>query len=469
MQIPRRVRSPEWQQSRESRNEPQRHTMPGPPHIPRYNQRIRHMLARASSGLRIGFPHSHFLVLLRMAALLFGALLLPSSLYASNLGVAARQLADRIAAVSGPGALSLDVTNRSSLDDKSVREVRSALQAQLRVQGVRTVAADQSMGSVNVVLSESLREYVWTAEVAIGSDQPRVALVSLARDHSTASSSSALPITLKKTFLFAQEQPILDAALVDMSEGARLLVLDATRVAAYRQQSGHWELEPALRIPSTRTFPRDPRGRLVLRRDHLFDADLTGTFSRSSAAAPLRLDCAASDDPWPLTPEDTGASSANLPVVRAFFAPARNFFTGALSPGIGKISNVPSFYSAATLPRSNYTLWVLATVDGSVHLVDGFTDQAIRGGHTGSDLTALRSICGVGTQILVSESGDPEHDTLRAYEIPDREPVAVSSPIEFDGPITALWPDASLTAVVIVKREDTGWYEANRISITCAN
>jgi hypothetical protein len=445
-------------------------TMPDPLHIPRYNQRIRHMLARASSGPRIGFPHSPFLVLLRLAALLFGALLLPCSLFASNLDDAAHQLADRIAAASGPGTVALEVTNRSSLDDKSVREVRSALQTQLRVQGVRTAAADQSLGSVNVVLSESLREYVWTAEIAIGSDQSRVVLVSLAREHSTASSSSALPITLKKTFLFAQEQPILDAALVDMPGGARLLVLGATRVTAYRQQSGHWELETALPISSKKNFPRDTRGRLLLRRDHLFDAYLPGTFCRSSAAAPLRLDCAASDDPWPLTPEDSGVSGSNLPVVRAFFAPARNFFTGALSPDIGKISNVPSFYSAAALPRSNYTLWVLAAVDGSIHLVDGFTDQAIRGGHIGSDLAAVRSNCGLGTQILVSETGDQEHDTLRAYEIPDREPGAVSSPLEVDGAITALWPDATLTsAVAIVKRKDTGWYEANRISISCAN
>jgi hypothetical protein len=141
-----------------------------------------------------------------------------------------------------------------------------------------------------------------------------------------------------------------------------------------------------------------------------------------------------------------------------------------LSPGIGKIANVPSFYSAAALPRSNYTLWVLAAVDGSVHLIDGFTDQAIRGGRSGSDLAALHSTCGLGTQLLVSEGGNPEHDTLRAYEIPDREPVAVSSPLESDGAITALWPDASLTsATAIVKREDTGWYEANRISISCAN
>jgi hypothetical protein len=48
--------------------------------------------------------------------------------------------------------------------------------------------------------------------------------------------------------------------------------------------------------------------------------------------------------------------------------------------------------------------------------------------------------------------------------------VAASSAIEVDGRIVALWPETSGTnAVAIVKREDTGWYEANRVSITCGN
>jgi hypothetical protein len=442
--------------------------------IPRYNHRIRQMFARASSGLRIKFPHSLLLLLLKTAALLFGLLVFPSLLFASNLGDAARQLADRIAGVSGPGALALEINNRSSLDEKSLREVRGGLESQLRVQGVRTAAADQSMGTVNVVLSESLREYVWTAEISIGTDQPRIVLVSLPRALAATPFASALPITLKKTLLFTQEQPILDAAPVDMWGGPRLFVLDPTRVAAYIQQSGRWQIEASLPIAHARPFPRDTRGRLLLRRDHLFDVYLPGTICRSSAAAPLTLTCAASDDPWPLIPDDNSINGSNIAGVRAFYAFARNFFTGALSPSIGKISNAPSFYSAAALPRANYTLWVLAAVDGSTHLIDGLTDQVIRAARFGSDIAAVRSNCGLGAQLLVSEAGDTNRDrvrdTLRAFEIPDRDPVVVSSPLDFDGPITALWPDASLTsAVAIVKREDTGWYEANRISITCAN
>ena len=61
-------------------------------------------------------------------------------------------------------------------------------------------------------------------------------------------------------------------------------------------------------------------------------------------------------------------------------------------------------------------------------------------------------------------------DGLRAFEIPDRDPVAVSSVVEFDGRIVALWPETGgNAAAAIVKRKDTGWYEAYRVSISCGN
>ncbi len=425
---------------------------------PRYNQPIPHMRARTSSGLRLGW----------LTSLLLATVFLPSSLCASSLGDTARQLARKIAAAAGPGAFALEVTNRSSLDDKSVREVRGALEAQLQSEGVHTAKTEQAMGTVEVVLSESLREYVWTAEIVIGSDEKKVALVSLARPQAGTPFTAALPMVLKTALLFAQEQPMLDLAQIEMPGGSRLLVLEGGMVAIYRHQpassAGHWELEASLPIAHSRAFPRDLRGRLLLRRDHLFDAYLPGTFCRSSssAGAPITVTCNDNDDPWPLTPDDGS--------VRAFFTASRNFFTGALSPGIGRVSNVPSFYSAASLPRSAYTLWAIAAVDGSLHLVDGMTDQATRGGKWGSDLAAIQSSCGAGTQLLVSESGDTERDGLRAFEVPDRDPVATSSAVEFDGRIVALWPESGGNGTIaIVKRKDTGWYEAYRVSISCGN
>jgi hypothetical protein len=432
--------------------------------ITRYNQRNPHMRAREStrksSGLRLGW----------LTSLLLATAFLPSSLFASGLGDTARQLAHKIAAAAGPGAFALEVANRSSLDEKSVREVRSALEAQLHVEGVSTAKAEQAMGTIEVVLSESLREYVWSAAIMIGSDEKRVALVSLPRSSMGTGTpfAAALPIILKTTLLFAQEQPFFDVALVEMPGGARLLILNDGTVAIYHQRGANpaarWELETSLSITHSRPFPRDLRGRLLLRRDHLFDVYLPGTFCRttSSAGAPLTLTCNDTDDPWPLTPDEGS--------VRAFFAASRNFFTGALSPGIGKISNIPSFYSAAAVPRSNYTLWMITAVDGSLHLVDGMTDQLIRIGKWGSDLAAVHSSCGTGTQLLASESGDAERDGLRAFEVPDRDPVAASSAVEFDGRIVALWPESTGNgAAAIVKRKDTGWYEAYRVSISCSN
>jgi len=98
------------------------------------------------------------------------------------------------------------------------------------------------------------------------------------------------------------------------------------------------------------------------------------------------------------------------------------------------------------------------------------TDQLIRGGKWGSDLAAVHSSCGAGTQLLASESGDAERDGLRAFEIPDRDPVAASSAVEFDGRVVALSPENSgAGASAVVKRKDTGWYEAYRVSISCGN
>jgi hypothetical protein len=450
---------------------------------PRYNQPILHMRVRTFSGLWLGW----------LSLFVFATIFFPSFLFASALSNAARQLAHKIASASGPGAFALEFTNHSSLDEKSVREVRGALEAQLHVEGIHITKTEQATGTVEVVLSESLRDYVWTAVIAIGSDEKKIALVSLPRPPAGAAFAPAMPMVLKTTLLFAQEQPMLDAALVDMPGGSRLIVLGGEAVSIYHHQggsspgnsAGRWEMEASLPIIHARAFPRDLRGRLLLRRDHLFDVYLPGMVCRSTpnAVAPLALACADTDDPWPLTSDDS---------VRAFYASTRNFFTGALSPGIGKIANVPSFYSAAALPRPSYTLWAFAAVDGSLHLVDGVTDQAIRGANLkwGSDLAAVHSNCGAGTQLLVSESDDSAHDTfhdtprdtfhdtlhdaardiLRAFEIPDRDLVAASAAAEFDGQIVALWSDTSgNSAAAIVRKKDTGWYEAYRVSVTCGN
>lgn len=229
-----------------------------------------------------------------------------------------------------------------------------------------------------------------------------------------------------------------------------------------------------------RPWPRDLRGRLVVGKDHLFDAYLPGLTCASTAASSLGLNCRESDDPWPLVSGMTSGESfatfpsaglANgastvVPQMKAFYSSTRNFFTGTLVPGVGKFTSVPKFYSAALLPRDRYTLWLFSAIDGQTYMIDGMSQQAAKLGW-GNDMTSVKTACGAGWQVL-SDSTNESEDSVRAYEFPDRDPVAVSPAVDFPGPVTALWTESrGDSAIAVAKNRDTGNYEAFRLAMAC--
>jgi hypothetical protein len=71
--------------------------------------------------------------------------------------------------------------------------------------------------------------------------------------------------------------------------------------------------------------------------------------------------------------------------------------------------------------------------------------------------------------LLASCEGDGSNgDSVRAYAIPDREPVALSPPVDFGGPVTAMWTDAEGRAVTTISRNtQTGNYDVYRLAIVC--
>ncbi len=163
---------------------------------------------------------------------------------------------------------------------------------------------------------------------------------------------------------------------------------------------------------------------------------------------------------WPI--------GSDLVGLNASFTPLRNFFSGALSAPLGKQASAPPFYSAAGLPREKDTWWLFATVDGRIHLLDGSTDQAVASPGWGSDIASVRSGCGTGWQVLATGAGEAPNDSIRAFEIPAREPMAVSAPLEISGRVTALWTESGgSSAVAVVRNSDTGGYEAFRLTVTC--
>jgi len=380
--------------------------------------------------------------------------------FASDWSAPEQELARKIAAATGPGAIALNVVNKSSLTKKDSDEIGQRLQALLEAAGVRIAKPEQAAATVEVSLSENLRSYVWVAEIRLGAGEVTVVMASSPRADTAAFDREALPVTIRKIPVWVQEDRILDVAVLEeASAPTHIAVLDPEKVALYRWKDGKWQQEQALPVTHSRIWPRDMRGRLILRQDHLFDIYLPGVFCQSSTAPPLSLICRNSDDPWPLS---------NQFALGGFFAANRNFFTGVLSPGIGKQTATAKFYTAAALPRVNYTLWIFAGVDGGVHLLDGITDQSARL-NWGSDLAGVRTSCGSGWQVLATRAGDNTGDSIRAYEFPDRDPVAVSQPIEFAGGITALWTEArGGSAMAVSRNAETGNYEAFRLALACA-
>ena len=370
-----------------------------------------------------------------------------------------QELARKIAAATGPGAVALDVVNRSSLDKRDVDEIGRGLRTQLEALGVRAVKPEQAAATVEVSLSENLQNYVWLAEIHQGANDFSVVMISTPRLSAPAFVIEAAPLTIRKIPLWVQEERILDVAVLEESSTpSHIAVLHPEKVALYRFSNGRWQQEQALPISHARSWPRDMRGRLVLRQDHLLDVYLPGVFCQSSGNAPLSLNCRETDDPWPLS---------GLFSLGGFFSPTRNFFTGVLSPGVGKQTTTAKFYSAAPIERANYILWIFAGIDGQAHMLDGVSDQVLRL-NWGSDVAGVKSRCGSGWQVLATRAGDQAADAVRAYEFPDREPVAVSEPVEFGGGITALWTEAKGgTAIAVSRNTETGNYEAFRLAVAC--
>lgn len=413
-----------------------------------YNPRINLVLIQLLRWLRA----AGFLV---VAALLMHG---PESL-AADWATPEAQLAAKIAAATGPGAVALDISNQSSLSRSEVGDITRGLQNQLAASGLRFVNPDQAAATVKISLSENLQSYVWVAEIRQGTNQSSVVMISTLRAGAMRAASEASGVSIHKALLWSQTSRILDVAVVD-AYPAHMIVLDENQATLYKQQGNRWQLEQELPVAHARAWPRDLRGRLVLRKDHLFDAYLPGVFCRSTAIPPLALNCFESDDPWPLASSQFALSG--------FYTSARNYFTGALAPGISAQTTAPAFYSAAALPRDKYTLWIFATVNGQVHLLDGVTDKRAGKLDWGGDIASVNTGCGLGWDVLATGNGDGADDSLRAFEVADREPVAVSQPVEFGGRITALWAESSGTdAIAVAHNLKSGDYEAFRLSFAC--
>jgi hypothetical protein len=405
---------------------------------------------------RIGGPgasryNSRIVRILPLVILVALCLTYPCSAQASA-PAAAQEFAARIAALAGPGTATLTTVNSSSATAEQYAIFRKALQRSLQDAGVRLRQSAQANSDIGVTLSENARGLVYLAEVKQGSET-RAVVMEAPRIAAPPEPASAM--TLRRSLLVSRAEPVLDAALLRVSGENRLAVLSARAVVMYRQQAGKWDEESSAPITHSQPLPLDLRGHLVHTGEFSLEAYLPGTVCTINLAGAIHADCRDADDAWPL-----GAQAA-------FFNSGRNYFNGLLRPGFGR--QLPPFFSAASLPYPGYTLWIFAGVDGEVRTNDGSHQGALNARDWGSDLASVHSGCGSGTQLLVTSVADAGgHDSLRAFELVERQPVMTAPAMEFAGTITALWTahDAS-SAMAILRDARTANYEVFNVSIGC--
>jgi len=367
------------------------------------------------------------------------------------------QLATQITAATGPGVVALEINNRSSVSSADVEEIRRDLTTALAISGVRVWQPDQAAANIKLTLSESVQDYVWVAQVKSGTSDAKVILVSTPHPDFAPSAPNAPPVTIHAATLISQPDPILDLAILE-STPPRVVVLGRAAITIHEFVNQRWAVVHSLPITSPNPLPRDSRGRIFLRKDHLFDAYLPGLACHSTNSAPIAMNCSPSEDPWPL--QTQGLS--------AFFSPARNFFTGALIPGIGKQKSAPPFYSAAAVPRANYSLWIFAGIDGQVHLLDGINQQVLGKIHWGSNVAAVHPACRPDSLLLADSADSEPAESIQAFEVVDREPAAVSPKLILNGSTTALWSTPSGdSAVAVYRNSTTGNYEALQLTFDC--
>ncbi|MCU1272410.1 MAG: hypothetical protein JWN74_3704 [Acidobacteriaceae bacterium] len=367
------------------------------------------------------------------------------------------QLATQITAATGPGVVALEINNRSSIGSADVEEIRRELTSALATSGVRVWQPDQAAANIKLTLSENVQDYVWVAQVQSGTSDAKVILVSTPRPESAPLAPNAPPVTIHATPLVSQPDPILDVAILE-STPPRIVVLGRTAITIQEFTNQHWAVVQSLPVSSPNPLPRDSRGRVFLRKDHLFDAYFPGLACHSTNSAPIAMNCSPSEDPWPL----------QMQGLSAFFSPSRNFFTGALVPGIGKQKSAPPFYSAAAIPRANYALWIFAGIDGQVHLLDGINQQVLGKIRWGSNVASVHPACRPDSLVLADAADSEPAESIQAFEVVDREPAAVSPKLTVNGSTTALWSTpGGENAIAVYKNSSTGNYEALQLTFDC--
>jgi hypothetical protein len=401
----------------------------------------------------------------------------------------AASLAEEIAGILGPGQAQLTIRNLSTIPSDEIPAIRLLLEQDLKSHGVLTSGAEIA-NSIRVTLSENLRERLWVAEVIEG-NETRVAMVHV----EPGAAQPAQPgsgLALRKQAVLTTREPVL--AALETADG--LVAVGPEEIVIYGQAAEGLRELKRVDIGQNRALARDPRGVIVALPggDEVaspgpanaspaavgFDAHVpgmacSGSYLPAQPAGEWTVHCRESDDPWPILtgpilagpiPVGQSGSAGGSISIKAFYNAARDYFTGVVTPSVDV--ELPPFYSAALLPRSDGAGLLINGIDGKVQLVESGVAKPVAGTRDwGSDFAALRTGCGAGTQIIASGSGEAVADSLRAYELPGQEAIPASAPLAMGGTVTALWSASDGKSIFAVVDNATNEFEVDRVTASC--
>jgi hypothetical protein len=266
---------------------------------------------------------------------------------------------------------------------------------------------------VTLTLSQNVRGYLLVADFERNGEH----VAEMVEYRPALAPRSSQRAILDKQLLWEQDTPMLDVAV----DGDRMWVLEPASLISYSRRAGAWERSETRALESA-PLVRDPRGRLEV------------------VAGAANVFLPGQEQHFPLS---------SMPVK---FSAARNTL---------ETEGWPPFFSYARVDD----LQLFAETDGRLHAYDGDKRPVGVFDTWGSDVVATGSACG---PALASSANDRDSsDTLTAFRIVDRKPVAAGDPLQFSGAITSLWPTPG-GAMAITRPSTSGKYAAYNVTVRCS-
>ncbi len=373
-----------------------------------------------------------------------------------------RAFAEKIFAAAGPPhSVFVSVKNISSIGPAAASSIEQELRSELTHRGFLVAPAVSAESELDVTLSENIDGYLWIAETRSRTGD-QVIFTPVRRPRSLEASTRPAPI-LRNKLLLRQLEALLDFAQLNPPDAVpSLLLLEPDRLTFLQQDGDGWTMRGSAAIPHSRPWPRDLRGHLTVSISGEFKAFLPGILCAGNLSPELKLECREdSAATWPIGEKNF-----------ASFARDRNYFSGFLLAADAQTTEVPISYSITSQSVEGSLRWILTGTDGNARLAGKDETAAPALGHWGDDIASVTPACGgAGWNVLATGTGDwTQRDHLQTYEIVGSNATPVGQPLEFSGPVVALWPSDDGRSVRTVSRNlETGMYEGSIVSLSCGN